>query len=867
MIGRTFSHYRIVSRLGEGGMGVVYRADDTRLERTVALKFLPPGLVDDPDARSRFTHEARSASALDHPNICTIHEIDETDDGGLFIAMSCYRGETLAERMGRGGMSAPEAVRIAEGVASGLAAAHARGIVHRDIKPANIFLTDDGQVKILDFGLAKLSSRTRMTRTGTTLGTVAYLSPEQARGGDVDHRADIWSLGVMLHEMAAGELPFRGDNDMTILRAILDDPPRPLADSRPGLPADLQRVVAFCLRKNRENRYRDAADLAADLRHLAITTAAPPAPTAPLIAPRRLGRRFRRRAVPAAAALVLIALLALWPQGRHRIGAWVGLVPETYPAGTALLGIEIYDGDRDDRAFADGLTSYLSDKLARLERFEVERFWIAPSDVVRSRRIATAGEAGSELGVGSVVGGILNRYEDVIGLELTVQRVGPRTLPSLLAGVEGIEFIDPIGNLSTWQQDLAIGLAGLLDVELSAEMREILGSGGTSVPAAFVACMQGRGRLHPYAGDPDPEGAAADFLAAVGADSSYASAFAGLAEACLNGAAAGNNPPEALAAARTAQRLDPGLPEGFVAEGMIHDSVGRIDAAIGCFRRALAADPAHERARRLLAAACAAAGDAGEAERHYVEAVRIRPGWMFALSSYATFLCSDGRYEQAADLFLQVIELAPGSLSAYTNLGAIYFYLDRREEAERMFRRSLAIRPNRLAYLNLGTLRFYDRRYLDAARMYECSLEIDPDDYRAWGQAAESYHWAGGEGQKARRHYERAVQLAEEALAESPRDPVLLSDLADYLLKIGEPGRSRIYLDRVLSLGNINPDVMFTIADIYEQMGDRDQALRWIGSALGAGYSMAEIERYPGMNELRADARYRELLIEHGGGS
>jgi serine/threonine protein kinase len=207
MIGKTVSHYHITKQLGAGGMGIVYEAVDLKLDRPVALKFLPPELTRDSEAKARFVQEAKAASALDHPNVCTIYEINETDEGQMFIAMACYEGETLKERIAQGPVPVPDALDIIQQMGGGLAKAHEQGIVHRDIKPANIFLTSDGLVKILDFGLAKLSGQTRMTKTGTTLGTVAYMSPEQARGEETDHRTDLWCVGVLLYEMLAGQLP------------------------------------------------------------------------------------------------------------------------------------------------------------------------------------------------------------------------------------------------------------------------------------------------------------------------------------------------------------------------------------------------------------------------------------------------------------------------------------------------------------------------------------------------------------------------------------------------------------------------------------------------------------------------------------
>ncbi len=267
MIGQTISHYTILEKLGEGGMGVVYRAHDTRLDRDVALKFLPPGLTEQPELRDRFIHEARAASALEHPNICNIHEIAETGDGRSFIVMAYYPGETLARRISRGPVRWREAIGIALQAGRGLQRAHEQGIIHRDIKPANLIITDHEEVKILDFGLAKLSGAARLTRTGSTAGTTAYMSPEQLRGDPLDHRTDIWSLGVVLHEMLSGSRPFSGDYPQAMMYAILNTDPAPLTVS--GLPGGIARSVGKMLSRNREDRYSSMEEVIADLGRIA----------------------------------------------------------------------------------------------------------------------------------------------------------------------------------------------------------------------------------------------------------------------------------------------------------------------------------------------------------------------------------------------------------------------------------------------------------------------------------------------------------------------------------------------------------------------------------------------------------------------
>ncbi len=305
------SKYRVLGEVARGGMGVVYKAQDLKLERTVALKFLSPELTREPEARERFVREAQAASELDHPNVCTVFEIDETEDGQMYIAMAYYKGESLREKIKRGALKVEEAVAIALQIACGLAKAHQQGIVHRDIKPANVLLTEDGLVKIVDFGLARLTSGTHVTRTGTTLGTVAYMSPEQAQGQAVDQRTDLWSLGVVLYEMLAGQLPFKGESQASILYSVVHEQPRHLESLNADVPPELERVARRALEKKREARYSSAEEVVRDLEKYQETLRMLESGA---LSFRLLARRARRPlvAIPLLLFLCAMALLGVW---------------------------------------------------------------------------------------------------------------------------------------------------------------------------------------------------------------------------------------------------------------------------------------------------------------------------------------------------------------------------------------------------------------------------------------------------------------------------------------------------------------------------------------------------------------------------
>ena len=347
-VGRMIGHYVIREHLGGGGMGVVYKAEDTKLERTVALKFLPPELTRDPMAKARFLQEARAASALDHPNICTIHEVDETDDGQLYLAMPAYDGETLKRRIERGPMPLGEAVDTAIQIGQGLAKAHRQGIVHRDIKPANLMVTSDGIVKILDFGLAKLAGAAGLTRAGFCLGTPSYMSPEQARG-EVDHRTDLWSLGVVLYEMITGRPPFRAETDQGIIYALLTEEPEPLRKLRPDAPIELEQIVRKMLAKDPDARYPSLEPALADLRQL--TGGMSTLSRVSLLQP-AVGRpsRWKASAIASIAALLLIVGFLLFRGGGGGLGGEKPL-QRTNEALTDLEGRETHPSLSADGTF------------------------------------------------------------------------------------------------------------------------------------------------------------------------------------------------------------------------------------------------------------------------------------------------------------------------------------------------------------------------------------------------------------------------------------------------------------------------------------------------------------------------------------
>ena len=357
MIGKTIAHYKITEELGRGGMGVVYRARDTKLGRAVAIKFLSQHLGSDPEAVKRFVNEAKAASALDHQHIGTIYEANETDDGLTYIVMAYYEGETLRERIDRGGIELNEAIDIACQITDGLAKAHEKSIVHRDIKPSNIIITKDGVVKILDFGLAKLMGSTKITRTGSTMGTAAYMSPEQAQGEAFDHRSDIFSFGSILYEMISGERSFKGEHEAALLYSIVYEDPEPLERKKPDCPQGLIDVVDHAMEKKAEDRYQSTEAISNDLRNLKADEAYLPGKPAANKG-RFKDRRFAAGLIMAGiVAVAAIMLYIVWPSQSE--------IPETRKVVAVLPFQNI--GSPEDEYFADGLTEEIIARLAKVK--------------------------------------------------------------------------------------------------------------------------------------------------------------------------------------------------------------------------------------------------------------------------------------------------------------------------------------------------------------------------------------------------------------------------------------------------------------------------------------------------------------------
>jgi tetratricopeptide (TPR) repeat protein/predicted Ser/Thr protein kinase len=876
LLGESISHYAILERLGEGGMGVVYKAEDKKLNRTVALKFLKDAALGSGADRARFLREAQAAAVLDHPNICTVYEVDEKD-GHAFIAMAYCSGRSLKDIVRDGKLTIPEALAIAVQAAEGLDEAHGKGVIHRDIKGANIMVSPKGQVKIMDFGIAKYAGGTESTWSGGITGTAAYMSPEQARGGPVDGRTDIWSLGVVLYEMITGELPFRGDTEAGVFHSLIYETPRPVLESRPDCPPDLAAVVDRCLKKNVDARYPTAKACLADLRavqhRLDRTLEFSATGTERRKARRgqatrtqhrdpRLRRRQRVWAVLGAVALAIAADFAV-PGLRRGLAALVGYRP--VPAEKHLLVLPFLNvgGEKAGQDLCDGFLEVLTSELTRLERFQ-KAFWVAPSNEVRTSGVASAREARREFGANLVLAGSLQRVGGEV--TLTMNLIEAKTLRQVRSEV----VTGSMSGFASFQGTLLEGVVRMLDMEIPLEVKRTLAAGGTTNAAAYESYVMGSGRLERYE-NPESLAAAVDlFQKAVALDPGYALAFAGLGEARWRMSELTSDPAlveQALDDCGRALKIAPDLASVHATLGIIDMGKGLVAEAIREFEKALGSDPSNQEATLGLAEAWEASGKREKAEEIYRKAIALKPSRWAGYSRFGVFYLKTGRLAEAEAMFRKVLDFTPDNIRALNNLMAVYWQMKRTDLARAMFERSVAVRPNADAFSNWGTLEFFMGHYGEALKMFEQSVRIDPDFSTIWGNLGDSYRYVPGNADKARKAYEKAVLLAGREKEINPRDASLRARIALYLAYAGQGGDALTELDEALRLAPASKTVLNKSILVYERLGMRAKALSAATSFLGAGGAAAELEADPDLARLIGDPAFRKLVREATAGA
>jgi TolB-like protein/Tfp pilus assembly protein PilF len=681
--------YKIVDELGRGGMGIVYRAVDNKLKRTVALKFLPSEWTYDLQAKERFVREAQAAAALDHAHICTVHEIDEAE-GRMFISMAFVEGESLRTRIERGPLKLDEAMDIGLQVARGLREAHNKGIVHRDIKSANIMVTQEGQAKIMDFGLARVRGGTLLTREGTAMGTVAYMSPEQARGEEVDERTDIWSFGVVLFEMLSGQLPFQGEHDQTIIHSILKEQPRPISDLRPEISKSLQELVGKAMEKNPDRRYQSMDELVDDLRSVSEGIE----PEGIRIRRRRAKLlKWRRTAVSAGLAVILIILVA------------AGLKLFTGRAkavdAIAVLPIENLTGDPGQDYFVDGVTDDLIGHLYKIGALRV----ISRTSVMKYKGQNTpVPEIARELKVRVVVEGALHHVGENVRIRLALIDTLPEE-HSLWTE----SYDRPMTDVMIMYGEMARDIAGKIRVKLAPEEEKRLSSDRQVDPEAYQAYLKGMFYWYKVT-QLDLEGAERYFELALEKEPNYARAYAGIAWVWLarqqqGDVSPGEAAPKARAAVAKALELDSTLAEVHnVLASLKMNSDWDWEGAESEFRRAIELNPNYPDPRAYYSHLLNILKRPEEADAQIKRALELDPLNGLFRAMYAMDLMYARRYDDAIISLRKTLETSPRDPIALSTLRSAYHMKQMYPEALEIWKRSYAERNDREAVdaLNLG---------------------------------------------------------------------------------------------------------------------------------------------------------------------
>lgn len=864
-LGAKLGPYEILSPIGAGGMGEVYCARDTRLDRRVAVKILPQHLAVTPEMKQRFDREARAVSSLSHPHICALYDVGH-QDGTDFLVMEFLEGETLAQRIATGPLQIREAVHIATQVASGLAEAHARGVIHRDVKPSNIILTNQGFAKIVDFGLARVLAADTTGLTKGVTGTINYMSPEQALGKPLDPRTDVWSLGVVLLEMLTARSPFQRENVTASLFAIINEPPGQIPDF---IPPELKKIIYRSLSKDPAGRYTDCRSMLDDLETFRSSyisskegSVDPNAPTMTL-RPAEL-RKYAERAsvsawtpppvprksarkwwVTAGAAVVLIAIaLALSPV-RAALAKLIFGAPQNH---VAVLPFENIGNNPSNAPLAEGLMDSLSGALSNLDIGD-QSLWVVPSSVVRARKVDDPSAALRQLGATLVVQGSIER--DGKDVRLNVNLINAKTLRQ----IGSAQFEDPTGDLATIQNEAVSRLANLMGLSVTPDM--LKNTGGKANPAAYQSYLTALGYIQRYDKPGNLDLAIASLNDAVKTDPSFAVGYAELGEAYRLKYALTKDPQwidEATANCGKAVQLNDHLPDAYVTLGRIHDAAGKHDLAAQEFQHALRLNPRSADALTGMAHAYENAGRLGDAGASFRKAAALRPDYWGGWNDLGSFFMRQRRYADALAQFQRVIQLTPDNAPAYTNLGNAYLFLGQAVDAERAYEKSVSIAPSYAGFANLGTLYYNDKHYQDSAVMTKKALQLNDKDFRLWANLALAYKHLN-QPDNAAAASEKQLQLLIPLAKAQPDDASLQSALAVLYAGKKQQSEAMAHLNSALALSPDDPFVLDDVAEAYEVLGDRLQAIRYMERALEKGYPLGYLTSDPAMRGLLGDPR------------
>jgi len=831
-------------------MGEVYRARDPKLDRNIALKILSTELASSNEHLRRFEYEARAASALNHPNIVSIYDVGRDGDFA-YIAMELIEGRDLREQTADGPMPLKTVLRVGAKIAEGLAAAHERGIVHRDLKPENVIVSNDGFVKILDFGLAKLVRQISQddvtlphTVPGAVFGTVGYMSPEQASGKATDFRSDQFAIGVIIYELLTLKRPFEAASAAETMTAIIRDNPRPLRELRPDVPRDLDRIVTRCLSKDAHERYASTRDLARDLREVRNMITAPSGAERVSEARPRYFSRARKRLWPAAivVAAIVIGVLA----GARLFRPKPSATPAASIHSLGVLPFRDLSGSPEGQHFADGIAETISARLSQ-------------SNAIRVAAIQDANGSPKE---------IASRHNADRLLRGSVQRSGDQVRltyaildPSNGDETAGDTLTENIAEVFALQDRAADKILTALRVNATRAPAHIASTGLTSA-ADQATYLEAVGLLS-NAKDKKSVEKAIEKLETIlpnARDSAVLNAQMSRAILSKYGMTFQRNlVDDAQLYADRAVQFDPQSPDAQFALGNAKLTIGKAAEAIGSFNRAIALRPNFAAAYISLGQAQEMLGHAADAEHAYQQALALLPDSAAGFSKYGAFCFNRGRYADAARYYRRSVELLPDSARGYTNLGAALQELGQYDDAIAAHQRALALEPSAAAYSNVGTIEFFRGHYEEAARAFEKATALSPNLYLLWFNLGDAYRWSGRQPDAARA-YGRAITEARATLAINSRDALARATIASCLARLGRHDEAGAEIRAAVAIDPTNSNVLYAAAVICQMRGDSDAALEWLRRAIQNGSSKTDAVADPDLRSLRQRAEFKTII-------
>jgi tetratricopeptide (TPR) repeat protein len=840
--------YRIERFISAGGMGEVYEAIDTMLAQRVALKTIRGAIDGAPRNLERFKQEIALAREVTHPNVCRVFDVAEHSDpqtgaGMLLLTMEFLPGHTLAERIKQSGRMSPEqALPLVRQMAAALAAAHDRKIVHCDFKPGNVMLVPplEGSYEaveravVTDFGLAlrlPLNPRDQPTRPAgeSVIGTPPYMAPEQfVEGAPITAATDIYAFGLVLYEIVTGRRAFRAVSMEGEAFDRFHSTPAAPRELAPELPAAWERAILRCLERAPEKRYLNIRQVGADLE-------------APAGAPRQLVTR--RLAI---GALLLLAALAFFLSR-----SWWGGRGEKH---LAVLPLTTIGTDPSLQVFSDGLTETLTSRASQFQQLE-RRIWVVPASEVRTAKIGSVAACRRAFGVNLVMTGSVQESGGVLRIALNL--VDATSLRQIAS--RSIEL--PASETALLEDTVTVDTAEILQITLSPEARRQFQAGMIQNPEAYRLYEQGMGYLRRF-GRENLDQAIDAFHRALNLDEHCALAYARLGEAYERRYETFTKDPNDASLARSnsarAAELAPDLPPVQMTMAIIASAAGDYNRAVHFYRKALQSDPTSGEALGGLAGAYERLGNREMALKTYQQAIATRPDFWFPYNRAGIFYLRSGQYEQAERMFAMVAALIPDATLGHENQGALALLLGRYDEAEKAFRSAIAIQPSSAAYSNLGFCFFLRRQYAAAVPWFEKATGLQPRDDKLWRNLGDAYSRVPALASKSAAAYGTAIKLAHQRLDLNPRSADALTALALYCAKAGDRTNALTTARRASELP-LSSEMYLRLADTYEILGDRDQALASLGTGVAHGLGRKQIEEDPDLESLTRDSRYRNL--------